>query len=116
MIRARAASSEVEVMPAGIRLYFWACVVSTIVFLLLEYWAITLQFPRGQFPPIPGLYICVAMGVLSAVSLGIGFWKFRRRAVTQSVWIVGILLGGIVGIQFVLSVVGLVQMFLKLTR
>jgi hypothetical protein len=101
---------------AGIRLYFWACVVATVVFLLLECWAIAMQFPGGQFPPIPGLCIYAITGFLSAVSLGIGFWKFRRRDVTQPVWAIGILLGGIVGIQFVLSIVALIQMSLKLTR
>jgi hypothetical protein len=96
------------------RVYWITSVFSIIVFLIFMYAAAMAQYPRGQYPPIAGLWMCSISGVLSGVSLAVGFWKFRTSDAPVTVWPLGPLLGIPVALEFGLSAIGIYQMIGRL--
>jgi hypothetical protein len=102
-------------VPRGRIHAFWiSSASSTIMFLLLICWAAMLQFPRGQFPPAPGLLICSLLVILSGAALLIGLWDFNGGNAPIMIWPLGPLLGILVGLEFVLSATGVCQMIRKI--
>ncbi len=98
------------------RVYWIAAVCSILVFVVCEYFAIMMQYPPGQFPPTPGLWMCVIPAVTSGFALVVGFWKYRSAHAPMMKRPLGLLLALPVALVFMLSIIGAVQMASQLLR
>ncbi|MEO6807238.1 MAG: hypothetical protein ABI286_11590 [Edaphobacter sp.] len=107
-------NNEAQSSRLRFRIYWITSVFSIIVFLIFMYAAVMGQYPRGQYPPVAGLWMCSISGVLSGVSLAVGFWKFRTSDAPVTVWPLGPLLGIPVALEFGLSAIGIYQMIGRL--
>jgi len=85
-----------------------------LVFVLLMYWAVMLQFPPGQFPPKLGLGISTILFIVSAVPLFIGFSKYKTGNAPVSRSKLGSLFILPMALELILSVTGIFQMLGKL--
>jgi hypothetical protein len=112
--------TDIELEPrrttVGIRIYLWLYVLSILVFLAVEYFAATLQFPPGQFPPGLALWLNGPTAILSGGALGIGFWGLRRDTAPRAIQIIGKTLGAFLLAILALSVIGCVQALMVLVR
>ncbi len=97
------------------RIYCIAAACSLLYFAIWEYFAIMMQYPPGQFPPMPGVWMYAISAVGSGLALVIGFGKYRGIQPPILRRPLGLLLTVAVAIVLVLSVIAVIQSVIQLT-
>lgn len=96
------------------RIFCIAAVCSILYFAIWEYLAIMMQYPPGQFPPEPGVWMYAISAVGSGFALAISFWKHRNIQPPVLRRPLGALLTVAVAIVLVLSVIAVIQSLIQL--